>query len=122
MTGVQAGETVMQPRIGVVGLGYVGLPLAIAFARKFEVVGFDVSAHRIATLRDHHDYTGEVSTQDLAASRLVLTDDPAQLGTCPVIIVTVPTPVDEPPPRFHPRSHGLRDIGQGDRARHGDRL
>jgi UDP-N-acetyl-D-galactosamine dehydrogenase len=51
-------------KIGVVGLGYVGLPLAIAFARKFAVVGFDVSAHRIATLRAHHDYTGEVSAED----------------------------------------------------------
>jgi UDP-N-acetyl-D-galactosamine dehydrogenase len=82
-------------RIGVVGLGYVGLPLAVAFARKYAVTGFDIGAHRVATLRAGHDFTGEVSAADLAASQLVVTDDPAPLGDCPVIIVTVPTPVDQ---------------------------
>lgn len=82
-------------RIGVVGLGYVGLPLAVAFARKYAVVGFDIGAHRVATLRAGHDFTGEVSDEDLAASNLVITDDAAALAECPVIIVTVPTPVDE---------------------------
>lgn len=87
----------MEPveRIGVVGLGYVGLPLAVAFARKFRVIGFDISAHRIASLRAGHDYTGEVSAEELAAAQLAVTDDPQALGDCPVIIVTVPTPVDD---------------------------
>ncbi|WP_231627710.1 nucleotide sugar dehydrogenase [Novosphingobium sp. AAP1] len=101
------------PRIGVVGLGYVGLPLAIAFARKFAVVGFDVSAHRIATLRAHHDYTGEVSAEDLAASTLVVTDDAAALADCPVIIVTVPTPVDESRrPDFTPVQMACETLGK----------
>jgi len=81
-------------QIGVVGLGYVGLPLAVAFARKYRVTGFDIGAHRVATLRAGHDFTGEVSAADLAASQLEITDDPATLATCPIIIVTVPTPVD----------------------------
>jgi UDP-N-acetyl-D-galactosamine dehydrogenase len=59
------------------------------------VIGFDIGARRIATLRAGHDFTGEVSADDLAASRLEVTDDPAALGECPVIIVTVPTPVDQ---------------------------
>jgi UDP-N-acetyl-D-mannosaminuronate dehydrogenase len=58
-------------KIGVVGLGYVGLPLAIAFARKFAVVGFDVSAHRIATLRAHTITPAKFLAEDLAASSLV---------------------------------------------------
>lgn len=81
--------------IGVVGLGYVGLPLAVAFARKYAVTGFDIGAHRVATLRAGHDFTGEISAEDLAASQLQITDDPAALAACPVIIVTVPTPVDD---------------------------
>jgi len=81
--------------IGVVGLGYVGLPLAVAFARKYAVTGYDIGAHRVATLRAGHDFTGEISAADLAASRLEITDDPAALAACPVIIVTVPTPVDD---------------------------
>jgi UDP-N-acetyl-D-galactosamine dehydrogenase len=82
-------------RIGVVGLGYVGLPLAVAFARKYAVTGFDIGAHRVATLRAGHDFTGEVSAADLAASSITITDDPTLLGACDVIIVTVPTPVDQ---------------------------
>ena len=81
-------------RIGVVGLGYVGLPLAVSFARVHAVTGFDISAHRIATLRAGHDFTGEISDEELAASRLCITDDAAALAGCGVIIVTVPTPVD----------------------------
>ena len=82
-------------RIGVVGLGYVGLPLAVAFARQYAVVGYDIGAHRVASLRAGHDFTGEVSDADLAASALEIADDPAALADCPVIIVTVPTPVDD---------------------------
>lgn len=82
-------------RIGVVGLGYVGLPLAVSFARRYAVVGFDISTHRIETLQAGIDYTNEVTAEELAASRLEVTNDPAGLADCPVIIVTVPTPVDE---------------------------
>ncbi len=82
-------------KIGVVGLGYVGLPLAVAFARKHDVVGFDVSKVRVATLREGHDYTQEISPEELKASKLIITGSVEDLRGCGIIIVTVPTPVDE---------------------------
>ncbi|WP_408589726.1 nucleotide sugar dehydrogenase [Novosphingobium sp.] len=100
-------------RIGVVGLGYVGLPLAVSFARKYAVTGFDISAHRIATLRAGTDYTNEISPEELAASTLEVTDDPQALAGCPVIIVTVPTPVDEGHrPDFTPLEGACRTVGK----------
>lgn len=82
-------------KIGIVGLGYVGLPLAVSFARKHEVVGFDVSANRVATLREGHDYTNEISSEELKASRLLITGSVEDLRGCGILIVTVPTPVDD---------------------------
>jgi UDP-N-acetyl-D-galactosamine dehydrogenase len=82
-------------RIVVVGLGYVGLPLAVALARKFEVVGLDIDRTRIAQLRERHDRTNEIDAETLAASTLTLTHDPAEVASADVYIVTVPTPVDE---------------------------
>ena len=82
------------PRIAVVGLGYVGLPLAVALARHFEVVGYDSDPRRIAELRAGRDRTGEVDAGDLAATTLALADDPAPLRGRDVFIITVPTPVD----------------------------
>src|SRR6478609_3861254 len=83
-------------RIGVVGLGYVGLPLAVEFGKHFETVGFDVKESRIAELRRGRDSTLETSKDELAASRrLSFTTDLAQLKRCRVFIVTVPTPIDE---------------------------
>ncbi len=81
--------------IVVVGLGYVGLPLAVALARKFDVTGFDVDSRRIAELRAGHDRTREVDDEDLARSRLAVTDSPAECRGAGVYIVTVPTPVDK---------------------------
>ena len=82
-------------KIAVIGLGYVGLPLAVAFAAEHEVVGFDIKAGRIAELRAGEDRTLEVSAADLAAARgLKLSSDPADLAACNVFIVTVPTPID----------------------------
>jgi len=82
--------------IAIIGLGYVGLPVAVALAEKFgDVVGFDISARRIAALRDGKDWTGEISDKRLAASGLTLTDDPAMLSGRSFLIVTVPTPIDE---------------------------
>ncbi|WP_225205297.1 nucleotide sugar dehydrogenase [Novosphingobium huizhouense] len=99
--------------IGVVGLGYVGLPLAVSFARKYRVVGFDISAHRIATLREGIDYTNEVTAEELAACALEVTDDPSALAGCPVIIVTVPTPVDESRrPDFSALDGACRTVGK----------
>ena len=82
-------------QIAIVGLGYVGLPLAMAFSEKSQVIGFDVDQVRVNRLLDGIDDTNEVaSAKLLAASNLVLTSDPNQLADCNCYIVTVPTPVD----------------------------
>ena len=83
-------------KIAVVGLGYVGLPLAVAFGEKREVVGFDINAGRIAELKDGVDFTREVSREELAAAnKLSFTDSLDGIADCQVYIVTVPTPIDE---------------------------
>ncbi|MGH8290695.1 MAG: Vi polysaccharide biosynthesis UDP-N-acetylglucosamine C-6 dehydrogenase TviB [Steroidobacteraceae bacterium] len=82
-------------RIGVVGLGYVGLPLAVEFGKRFDTVGFDVKAHRIEELKSGRDSTLEVGKKELAAAtRLSFTTNLADLKRCRVYIVTVPTPID----------------------------
>lgn len=81
-------------RIAVIGLGYVGLPLAIALARHFTVLGIDTSARRIAELRSAHDRTGEIDDAVLQASSLQLCDDPAEAHGVDIFIIAVPTPVD----------------------------
>ena len=84
----------MSERIAVIGLGYVGLPLAVALARHTPVTGFDISARRIAGLKSGHDHTGEVDDDVLKASPLVCTDKLDDIRNFDVYIVTVPTPVD----------------------------
>jgi UDP-N-acetyl-D-galactosamine dehydrogenase len=82
-------------KIAVIGLGYVGLPLAVEFSKHHQVVGFDVNRHRIDALREGHDATLEVADDELrAAETLAFTDDPAALKDCTVFIATVPTPID----------------------------
>jgi len=82
--------------IGVVGLGYVGLPLAVEFGRKLRTIGFDLSQSKVDAYRRHVDPTGEVSGADLkAAVRLEVTTDGARLAEADVIIVAVPTPIDD---------------------------
>lgn len=81
--------------IAVIGLGYVGLPLAVAFAEAHDVIGFDVSARRVAELQAGHDRTLEVTPLALAgANRLTITHDERALEGCNVLIVAVPTPID----------------------------
>jgi UDP-N-acetyl-D-galactosamine dehydrogenase len=81
--------------VAVVGLGYVGLPLAVAFGKKFRTIGFDLSAEKVENYRRHVDPTGELSREELrAAARLTVTTDPAELGAADIIVVAVPTPVD----------------------------
>ena len=81
-------------KIVVVGLGYVGLPLAVALARKFEVVGLDVDAGRITELRAGEDRTREVERAELEQSRLAFTNSADECAGADIYIVTVPTPVD----------------------------
>lgn len=81
--------------VAVVGLGYVGLPLAAAFSKKFRVVGFDISRRRVDGLKSGRDDTGELSPEQLASSEIEYTTDSGKLAGCGVIIVTVPTPIDE---------------------------
>jgi UDP-N-acetyl-D-glucosamine/UDP-N-acetyl-D-galactosamine dehydrogenase len=83
-------------RIGVVGLGYVGLPLAVEFGKQFATVGFDIKASRITELKSGRDSTLECSAAELkAAHKLRFTTSLKELGKCRVFIVTVPTPIDK---------------------------
>jgi len=83
-------------RIAVIGLGYVGLPVAVAFARKgFAVVGFEINKARVEELKQGRDRTGEVGAEDLAAKGLTITSDPAALKAADFYIITVPTPIDD---------------------------
>ena len=87
--------TLADARIAIVGLGYVGLPLAVEFGKQFDTVGFDVHAARVNALGRGIDSTGETTPEDLAASRrLRLSTDREDLRACNVFIVTVPTPID----------------------------
>nr|WP_196799824.1 Vi polysaccharide biosynthesis UDP-N-acetylglucosamine C-6 dehydrogenase TviB [Thioalkalivibrio sp. AKL6] len=101
-------------RVAVIGLGYVGLPLAVAFGANRPVVGFDVNAARVAALRAGHDDTLEVTDAELAAAvQLRVTDDTAALGECNVFIVTVPTPIDSHRrPDLGPLLTASRTVGQ----------
>jgi UDP-N-acetyl-D-galactosamine dehydrogenase len=100
--------------IAVVGLGYVGLPLAVEFGKKFRTIGFDLSTAKIDAYRRHVDPTREVSTEELrAATKLTVTDDPTQLGLADFIIVAVPTPVDEAhQPDFGPLLGASESVGR----------
>lgn len=83
-------------KVALIGLGYVGLPLAVEFGKKYDTVGFDVKKSRLEMLRKHVDTTLETSREDLeAATRLKYTDDPEDLKDRDIFIVSVPTPVDK---------------------------
>jgi UDP-N-acetyl-D-galactosamine dehydrogenase len=85
-----------KPVIAIVGLGYVGLPLGNAFAKAgYRVIGFDVSEKRVAELKDGHDRTDELTDDELKAGPLDYTTDPASMKEADVIILAIPTPVDE---------------------------
>ena len=80
--------------LAVVGLGYVGLPLAVALSKHMDVIGFDINAARVAELAKGHDRTREVDDAALSAAHVRYTSDPAALAEAAVIIVAVPTPID----------------------------
>ncbi|MCB9727489.1 MAG: nucleotide sugar dehydrogenase [Deltaproteobacteria bacterium] len=86
----------MNESVGIIGLGYVGLPLAVAFARVLpDVRGFDIDKRRVEQLREGVDATHEVEAEDLRATRLVMSADPESLRGTTIFIVTVPTPLDQ---------------------------
>jgi UDP-N-acetyl-D-galactosamine dehydrogenase len=92
LEGLKAGKE----KICVVGLGYVGLPLAVSLAEHFKVVGFDKNSKRVEALRQGIDYTGKVENREkLLNPNLSFTDDPYAIRECKFIIVAVPTPVDK---------------------------
>ena len=83
-------------KIGILGMGYVGLPLAIEFSRKFPIIGFDINAKRIDDLNNGIDATNEVTTAELRQSKdLIFSSDPEALKDCNFYIVTVPTPINK---------------------------
>ena len=100
--------------VAVVGLGYVGLPLAVEFGKKGRTIGFDLSARKIASYKEGVDPTGEVSTEDLkAAVHLELSADPGALAEADFIIVAVPTPVDDAhQPDFRPLVGSSESVGK----------
>lgn len=101
-------------KIAVVGLGYVGLPLAVEFGKKFPTVGLDLSVEKVAAYRIFFDPTGEVSSEDLrAATQLTCHNDPQVLSDADFIIVAVPTPVDEAhQPDFTPLIKSSESVGK----------
>jgi UDP-N-acetyl-D-galactosamine dehydrogenase len=91
----------MEYKIGIIGLGYVGLPLAVEFAKKYQVIGFDINKERVGELNNGTDNTSEVSDEELQNSLeahedkcLKLSHNPSDIKDCNIFIVTVPTPVD----------------------------
>ncbi|WP_353427839.1 Vi polysaccharide biosynthesis UDP-N-acetylglucosamine C-6 dehydrogenase TviB [Polynucleobacter sp. MWH-UH19D] len=100
-------------KICIVGLGYVGLPLAIEFSRKFSVIGFDINSRRVEELRNGEDATKEVSPGSLVNLNLLFTDDDALLRDCNCFIITVPTPVDKhKQPNLRPLLSASRIVGK----------
>ncbi len=106
--------TIEETKIGVVGLGYVGLPLAVEFGKKMSVVGFDINAGRVNELKSGKDSTLEVDAEELAeAACLEYTDQVDDLGACNVFIVTVPTPIDRyKRPDLSPLESASRMVGK----------
>ncbi len=100
--------------IAVIGLGYVGLPLAVEFGKKFRTIGYDLSEAKVTAYREHRDPTGEVSTEDLkAATQLECTTDPRCLASADFLIVAVSTPVDEAHiPDFSPLVSSSTTVGK----------
>ena len=104
----------MTERVGVIGLGYVGLPVALAFGRRFPgTVGFDIKGGRVAALREGHDETGEAAQADLLETDVRFTADPADLAGCSLFIVTVPTPLDaNRQPELSPLRRACETVGE----------
>jgi UDP-N-acetyl-D-galactosamine dehydrogenase len=100
-------------KICVIGLGYVGLPLAVEFSKKFTVVGFDINARRIEELKNGEDITREVEFNPLENLNLFFTDDQSFIKDCNCYVITVPTPVDKhKQPDLRPLISASKIVGQ----------
>lgn len=105
-------------KIAVVGLGYVGLPLAAAFGRQVEVIGFDIHAGKVKELTDGFDATGELTRAELESTSIDYTTDPRRLNQADFIIVTVPTPIDaNNNPDLSPVEKASAEIGKKSETR-----
>tara|TARA_Y100001970_G_scaffold96607_3_gene121653 strand:- start:7377 stop:8651 length:1275 start_codon:yes stop_codon:yes gene_type:complete len=99
--------------IAIIGMGYVGLPLAIEFSKKLNVIGFDISSERISSLLEGVDLTNEIEPSMLNSSNLVLTDNEEMLSRADIYIVTVPTPIDKDnKPDLSPLLNATRTIAK----------
>lgn len=101
-------------KIAVVGLGYVGLPLAVEFGKRFPTVGFDLSEEKVSSYKQFIDPTGEVNTIELkAAKNLSVTTNPADLADCNFVVIAVPTPIDDAhQPDFGPLLGASQTVGK----------
>jgi UDP-N-acetyl-D-glucosamine/UDP-N-acetyl-D-galactosamine dehydrogenase len=110
---VSAGRDPRSATVAVIGLGYVGLPLAVEFGKVIDVIGYDINDARVAELRDSHDHTLEVDADELtAAARMTVTADPAEIAAADVYIVTTPTPIDDARrPDLRPLLSASRAVG-----------
>ena len=100
-------------KICIVGLGYVGLPLAVLLGRKFKVLGFDIDERRVEELRKNTDRTGEVSREELERSDVEFTTNPREISECRLVIVTVPTPIDvHKIPDLRPLKSATKTVGK----------
>jgi UDP-N-acetyl-D-galactosamine dehydrogenase len=103
-----------ETRVAVIGLGYVGLPLAVGFGRQLPTLGFDINKARVAELKDFRDHTLETTAEELKATKhLRVSSDPADLRDCNVFVVTVPTPIDDAKrPDLSPLESASRTVGK----------
>lgn len=107
-------KNLQHSKIAVIGLGYVGLPLAVAFSEKYEVTAFDIDENRIAALKNHRDSTREISEEDLKkAKKIAYTHEEKALKDIDIYIITVPTPIDDyKKPDLQPLKKASRLVGR----------
>lgn len=112
--GAETTDVQKQPTVAIVGLGYVGLPLAVAFGSQRRTIGFDLNTKKLDQYRAGVDPTGEVGAEKLAtATHLEFTSDPSQLSQASIIIVVVPTPIDQARrPDLRPLEGASRTVGK----------
>ena len=99
-------------KVAVVGLGYVGLPLLVALAKKYDCVGFDIATGRVDELRSGVDNTNELTEEELTSVDVKFTSDPTEIADCDIYIVTVPTPIDaQKRPDLNPLKSASKTVG-----------